>query len=624
MELIKLVKKNLNGEKSFYRIYAEIDSIKFEIKLITEKGIIGQRKRIKSTHLIKNSDIKLSGKKGIDTLEKYAKELGNKIYLKKRKEGYELLNEKEDCINMDEDNKNDDISKINNIDVNINNDICKNNDSIINNNLDENNNNNNKTELNNKGTNLLSIENQMNTNNSQNKSVELKNDNKISNEINNIEISSKNSSELNNYTNNYQTNTKIFINVNQKNMFDCDFNIDEINTADFTENISEINSSINSNITNSYIGLKSESISNNGKISNSYQSNNPQINDNNNICEIDNMNGYNNNDINEDNTSEKNNEEKKIKNIQKNSEYNKYKNIKNFKSKEEESIFQPLTSMIKPSYPTTPRFYYPMSVYPYEQMKNEIIFPCYVQPISSGIRCVAVNTDLYSRFGNMFPTLSHIAEELMKNTENIVLDGELLYPNVNFEYFMDLLKTKNKTLEEEKRALNIYYNVFDYIEPDLTFEQRISNLNFFFKQKNFKYIKFGKTEKCYKRKDIYKFVDKYSILGYNGLIIRNAHGVYEPSVKSVNAQIIRKFYFIDCYVIDYTTPSSGKEQGCVIWICLSPNGNYFNVKPVGTVEERKYLYLHGKKYIGKKLVVKYQHLTVDGTPKYAKGIYFKK
>ena len=54
MELLKLIKTSPNGEKAFYILNAEINNNKYEITLAVEKGIIGQRKRVKFRYLILN------------------------------------------------------------------------------------------------------------------------------------------------------------------------------------------------------------------------------------------------------------------------------------------------------------------------------------------------------------------------------------------------------------------------------------------------------------------------------------------------------------------------------------------------------------------------------------------
>jgi len=319
--LLKLIKTNPNGEKTYYNVNADIDEKKVEITLEIQKGILGQRKNTKVTHVIKSKDIKLSSKKGINTIEKFAKEMGNKIYVKKKKEGYDYYDEE----------------KYNKV-------------------------------------------------NEQN----ISNDNNIINENNSI------SSNIT-VTNNLLTNE-------------------------------EINNSLN----------------NAGKIDLS----DPQ---------------------------------------------------------HQITLLSP-NKMIRPIFPVEHKFYEPMLAHPYEKRKKGIIFPCFVQPKLDGVRCITVDTDLYSRNGNKFPTLSHIKEELALNFEKLLLDGELYTDDINFEKIVGLVKKGKKTEEEEKKSLTIYLNVFDYIEPSLTFEQRLSNLHYYFKQTNFKHIRLVKTEKCLSEQEIYSYL----------------------------------------------------------------------------------------------------------------------
>ena len=105
MELLKLIKTNEKGQRQYYMVNAEIDKTANEIKLLITKGIIG-KKSITVPHLIRSSNIKLSNTKGINTIEKYAKEMGHKIYLKKLMEGFDndnnneiIANENMDCNN---------------------------------------------------------------------------------------------------------------------------------------------------------------------------------------------------------------------------------------------------------------------------------------------------------------------------------------------------------------------------------------------------------------------------------------------------------------------------------------------------------------------------------------------
>lgn len=202
----------------------------------------------------------------------------------------------------------------------------------------------------------------------------------------------------------------------------------------------------------------------------------------------------------------------------------------------------------------------------------------------------------------------------------ILLDGELFTDAFYYENLMGLVKKKNKTPEEEEMTSKIKLLVFDYIEPSLTFEQRISNLNFFFKNNNFQYLKLLKTEKCFNEKEVMNCLEKYSKEGFEGLMIRNIQGKYEPNVRSVHVQKIKKYVESVFEIVGCSTPKDGKEHGCVIWKCVTPNGKFFFVKPKGSHEERRNQYMNWKSYVGRKLLVRYQYLSHDGVPRFGLGI----
>ena len=92
MEFPKLILSNKNAKKSslkqtqkVWQIKTKIDSNLNKVTLITESGELNGR--IKSTQKVL-SNIKLSSKKGISTLEKYAEEQAKKLFNNKKKEGY--------------------------------------------------------------------------------------------------------------------------------------------------------------------------------------------------------------------------------------------------------------------------------------------------------------------------------------------------------------------------------------------------------------------------------------------------------------------------------------------------------------------------------------------------------
>ena len=154
----------------------------------------------------------------------------------------------------------------------------------------------------------------------------------------------------------------------------------------------------------------------------------------------------------------------------------------------------------------------------------------------------------------------------------------------------------------------------------MTFEKRLIKLTEFFSKYNFKYLKLVKTEICYKKELIEKYLDNYINEGYEGIIIRNSQGKYEENIRSNNLLKLKRFIDEEFEIINYTTPSEGKEIGCVIWECKTKEGKKFSVRPEGNYNERKKLYKEGKKYIGKMLTVRYQELTNDKVPRFPVGV----
>ena len=117
-----------------------------------------------------------------------------------------------------------------------------------------------------------------------------------------------------------------------------------------------------------------------------------------------------------------------------------------------------------------------------------------------------------------------------------------------------------------------------------------------------------------------EYLDKYTKEGYEGVIIRNKQGKYAENARSNHLQKLKKFKDEEFEIVNYTTPTQGKEVGCVVWICKTKEGKTFSVRPSGNYEERKKQYNNGKKYIGKMLTVKYQELTNDHVPRFPVGL----
>ena len=103
--------------------------------------------------------------------------------------------------------------------------------------------------------------------------------------------------------------------------------------------------------------------------------------------------------------------------------------------------------------------------------------------------------------------------------------------------------------------------------------------------------------------------------GYEGIMLRNAAGVYRANYRSNDLQKYKEFMEDEYRIIDFKE-GEGRDAGAVIWVCETADGKEFTVRPRGSFEQRREWFNDGDSYIGKNLTVVYQELTEDGKPRF--------
>ena len=104
-------------------------------------------------------------------------------------------------------------------------------------------------------------------------------------------------------------------------------------------------------------------------------------------------------------------------------------------------------------------------------------------------------------------------------------------------------------------------------------------------------------------------------------MLRNKSSLYEP-IRSRHLQKYKTFEDSEFEIIGFSE-GVGNDAGTVIWKCKCKNGRQFDVRPTGTVEDRKNLFKHGNQYIGSMLTVKYQGLSEYGVPRFPVAIQLR-
>jgi ATP-dependent DNA ligase len=284
-----------------------------------------------------------------------------------------------------------------------------------------------------------------------------------------------------------------------------------------------------------------------------------------------------------------------------------------------------------PAAAAAPSTIYPMLAQKYEPTKKNtrIEFPCFVQPKLDGLRCVVyLGADgkivTQSRTGGQFDHLSHIKNcaqlrAIFEKYPRLVLDGELYTRDIPFESLAGLIKKKKVSAEDLKQLECVGYHIYDCIcleNPAATFYERNELLRGLAAAAAHP-IHFVETA-FITSADFRAHFQKYIEDGYEGAMLRNRNSPYKQNNRSADLQKYKEFQEEEYTIVDFTQ-GAGRDEGTIIWVCETPSGERFSVRPRGSVEYRRDLFENGREYLGAKLTVIFQELSTFGVPRFPVG-----
>ena len=281
---------------------------------------------------------------------------------------------------------------------------------------------------------------------------------------------------------------------------------------------------------------------------------------------------------------------------------------------------------VKPISPMLCEKYDPQSK---SKHKIDIVFPCFAQPKLDGVRCLSyrlagewVNQSRQLKF---FKNLSHINEHLQRvfDMERVVLDGELYTHQSQFNQFVGIIKKeKVPSGKDLETLLRVHYHIYDCIlldRRDAPYHERRDYLKS--KLHDNPVLQLVETREV-RKEEVIGLHQTFVQNGYEGLILRNKAAPYETS-RTRNLLKYKEFEDSEFEVIGFKE-GEGNDAGTVVWKCKIPSAKEghreMDVRPRGTVEDRKVYFQQGKKYIGKMLTVRYQGLSEYGVPRFPVGI----
>mgnify|MGYP001344260092 CR=1 FL=1 len=272
----------------------------------------------------------------------------------------------------------------------------------------------------------------------------------------------------------------------------------------------------------------------------------------------------------------------------------------------------------------------PMLAHRYDKHSSKINFPCWVQPKLDGVRMIAKKEDgnilMWSRKGKEMVIPDKIAAQLeLMLSEGQCVDGEIYVHDWTFQRIISAVKKKRADTEL------LEYHIYDSPHPTLSFEERIpkrtmctTNFPEYCRDWNgksfqLKNIKFVETVDIEDQDEFDFYESRFISDGYEGMMVRNQNSLYKYKHRSYDLQKVKRFVDNEFKIIG-GKDGTGRETGLVIFKCVTNDGSEFDVRPMGTHEDRAEIYKNLSSYIGKDLTVKYQELTDDGIPRFPVGI----
>ena len=266
----------------------------------------------------------------------------------------------------------------------------------------------------------------------------------------------------------------------------------------------------------------------------------------------------------------------------------------------------------------------PMLAQSYDKHKKKLVYPCYAQPKLDGIRCLARRqgdvVTLYSRKGKVLDLVPHINEALLEVlNDGQCADGELYTHGWDFQKIISAIKKTNENTS------GIQYHIYDL--PDM----QDRSMPFVKRYNSFARGRISAAADCLVSVDtpiirteeaLMSYEDRCHDEGYEGIMARNIQSEYLFGYRSKDLLKVKRFLDAEYQIVDFTHGTS-IELECCIFICETPEGERFNVRPVGTHEERKEMYKNGASYVGKLLTVKYQELSNDNVPRFPVGLHIR-
>ncbi len=284
-------------------------------------------------------------------------------------------------------------------------------------------------------------------------------------------------------------------------------------------------------------------------------------------------------------------------------------------------------------------FPYPMNLKIWDDFKDKLKYPLYVQPKLDGLRMIAMLDSqgivrLKTRTLEDVPGFDHLRQELTKlykrGDKTLILDGELYSHGMNLQDISGIVRAETGRDDEKDKLQYWMFDAFSLKRPMEPFEDRIQHLSQFIDEDKSRVMVLNETIKIDSEEESTKYYKKVIKNGYEGIVYKSMGKPYAYSFhKAKRSQwyLKRKQFFDDEFEIVNFTHGKGKDKDAVIFVFKTKKGEEFNSVPNGTYEYKKDLYQRCLKdfsqFHGQFATIRYEKLSTKGIPQANHMIAFR-
>lgn len=263
----------------------------------------------------------------------------------------------------------------------------------------------------------------------------------------------------------------------------------------------------------------------------------------------------------------------------------------------------------------------PMLAVDYEENWLKLPDSIFIQPKLDGIRCLGRAAGLKSRKRTEITSCPHILGALQALPPEIILDGEIYCHGMPIEQISGMVRRHYPHQLFHK----LQYHVFDIYDLEKTQGERLALAKDIVSSLNGPVL-FVDTKKVpYVRSELPEANKYFTDQGYEGSILRNPLGYYEPNKRSHFLQKYKDFKDGEFLVTGFVE-GEGSARGTAIAVCQTKEGYPFKCALKMSDNNRRQIWQNQQRFIGQYLHVRFIRFTQTEkpVPYHAQGIIFHK